>query len=236
MTKIYHLNLGVTDYFQTWELQKELHKLRTDKLIDDILITTEHNHVYTLGRAGDKNHLLLKEDELKEQGISYFEIDRGGDLTYHGPGQLVSYPIFDLNNFGKDSHKFLRDLEEVVILTLKEYGIKGTRDEGLTGVWVDENKICAIGIKISRWVTMHGLALNANNSLDLFGNIIPCGIFHKGVTSIKQETGNEVKMDYLIKNIINNFQKVFSVKAQEISPAKLKKLNPPAFVKPPYNK
>jgi lipoyl(octanoyl) transferase len=214
MNKILHIDLGVTDYFQTWQFQKELHKLRTEKLIDDILITTEHNHVYTLGKAGDKNHLLLKDNQLKEQGISFYEIDRGGDLTYHGPGQLVCYPIFDLNNYYKDSHKFLRDLEEVVILTLKDFDIEGTRDEGYTGVWVNENKICAIGIKISRWVTMHGLALNVNNSLDLFGNIIPCGIFHKGVTSIKQETGNEVNMSILIKKIVNKFQKVFSDKIE----------------------
>jgi lipoyl(octanoyl) transferase len=223
MNKILHTDLGLTDYFETWQLQKELHKLRTEKQIDDILITTEHNHVYTLGKAGDKNHLLLKENELKEQGISFFEIDRGGDLTYHGPGQLVAYPIFDLTNYYKDSHKFLRDLEETVILTLKDYGIEGTRDEGFTGVWVNENKICAIGIKISRWVTMHGLALNVNNTLDLFGKIIPCGIFHKGVTSIKQETGNEINMETLIKSLIINFQKVFSAEAEEITPEKLKK-------------
>jgi lipoyl(octanoyl) transferase len=233
MNKILHIDLGVTDYFQTWQFQKELHKLRTEKLIDDILITTEHNHVYTLGKAGDKNHLLLKDNQLKEQGISFYEIDRGGDLTYHGPGQLVCYPIFDLNNYYKDSHKFLRDLEEVVILTLKDFDIEGTRDEGYTGVWVNENKICAIGIKISRWVTMHGLALNVNNSLDLFGNIIPCGIFHKGVTSIKQETGNEVNMSILIKKIVNKFQKVFSDKIEEISIENFKKLYPTAFANMP---
>jgi lipoyl(octanoyl) transferase len=165
-----------------------------------------------LGKSGDKNHLLMNDETLRQKGISFYEIDRGGDLTYHGPGQLVCYPIFDLKHYYKDSHKFLRDLEEAVILTLKDFGIKSHREEGYTGVWVGEEKICAIGIKVSRWVTMHGLALNVNNDLGYFDMIIPCGIFHKGVTSMKKIKRKELKLKTISKKLLNYFSEVFRFK------------------------
>jgi lipoyl(octanoyl) transferase len=158
---------------------------------------------------------------MKRQGISYYEIDRGGDLTYHGPGQLVCYPIFDLNNYYLDSHKFLRDLEEVIVRTLTELGIDSRKDEEFTGVWVGDEKICAIGIKISKWVTMHGLAFNINNDLSFFDRIIPCGIFHKGVTSLKKIHGKESDFDSISKLVMRKFQEVFKVKIEDISSDKL---------------
>ncbi|MGH2575580.1 MAG: lipoyl(octanoyl) transferase LipB, partial [Ignavibacteria bacterium] len=148
--------------------------------------------------------------------IDYFEIDRGGDLTYHGPGQLVCYPIFDLNNYYLDSHRYLRDLEEAVMMTLKDFGIDSSRDEQYTGVWIKDEKICSIGIKISRWITMHGLALNVNNELSYFDKIIPCGIFHKGVTSIKKIKGEVIDINMVMDFMSKNFQKVFSLNIERI--------------------
>ena len=208
---VLHLELGLTDFKDVWELQKKILAYKQKNKFEDVIITNIHHHVYTLGKGGDKNHLLLNDNELAANKISYFEIDRGGDLTYHGPGQLVAYPIFDLNNYCRDSHRYLRDLEEVIILTLKEYGIDAGREEEFTGVWVDEEKICAIGIKLSRWITMHGLALNVNNDLSYFDKIIPCGIFHKGVTSMKNVLGKEIDMKILTEKVIDNFKVVFGI-------------------------
>lgn len=205
----YHIELGLADYKTTWDLQKEIHLYKQKNPINDVIITVEHPHVYTLGKTGTRDHVLINDDEMKAKGISYYEIDRGGDITYHGPGQLVVYPIFDLNNHYKDTHRFLRDLEKVVILTLADYGIEGKHDEEYTGVWVGEEKICAIGIKASRWITMHGLALNVNNDLSYFDKIIPCGIFHKGVTSMSKIRAQEIDMAELKKNILNKFKAVF---------------------------
>ena len=166
----------------------------------DVLLFVEHPHVYTLGKSGDVNHLLLNENGLKAKDASFYKINRGGDITYHGPGQLVGYPILDLENFFTDIHKYLRLLEEAVIFTLAEYDVKAGRIDGLTGVWIDyeqqENprKICAMGVKSSRWVTMHGFALNINTDLSYFNHIIPCGIDDKAVTSLQQELGREVSM------------------------------------------
>lgn len=209
---IFHLELGLTDFKDVWELQKKILSYKQKNKFEDVIITNTHHHVYTLGKGGDKNHLLLNDNELAVNKISYYEIDRGGDLTYHGPGQLVAYPIFDLNNYYRDSHRYLRDLEEVIILTLKEYGIDAGREEEFTGVWVGEEKICAIGIKLSRWVTMHGLALNVNNDLTYFDKIIPCGIFHKGVTSMKKILRKEIEIGVLTENVMVNFKKVFGIK------------------------
>lgn len=209
--KVLHADLGLTDFNEVWKLQKEILEYKQKNKSEDIIITNSHHHVYTLGRAGDKNHLLLNDEELKKNGIAYYEIDRGGDLTYHGPGQLVVYPVFDLNNYYLDSHRFLRDLEEVVILTLKEYGIEAGREEEFTGVWVGEEKICAIGIKLSRWITMHGLALNVNNDLSYFDKIIPCGIFHKGVTGMKKLLGKEIDMKELTGIMLGKFKTVFKI-------------------------
>lgn len=221
MKTAYHIDLGITDYNSTWQLQKTVNNYKQRNKCVDLIITNQHNHVYTLGKTGDKNHLLLDNENLRKNNISYFEIDRGGDITYHGPGQLVCYPIFDLNNYYLDSHRYLRDLEEVIVRTLKEFGIVSSKDEDYTGVWVGEEKICAIGIKISRWITMHGLAFNINNELGYFDRIIPCGIFHKGVTSLKKILQQEV--DYKQAGIVflEKFSEVFNVKIEQINYDKL---------------
>ena len=213
--KVLHIDLGLTDFKEVWELQKKILAFKQKNKCDDIIITNTHHPVYTLGRAGDKNHLLLNDEELEKNKIAYYEIDRGGDLTYHGPGQIVVYPIFDLNNYFKDSHRYLRALEEVIILTLKEYGINAGREEEFTGVWVGEEKICAIGIKLSKWITMHGLALNVNNDLSYFDKIIPCGIFHKGVTSMEKLLGREIDLNKLTGIILINITKVFKIESIE---------------------
>lgn len=203
-------DLGIKDYNETWELQKKVHADKINGNNEDFLFTVQHNHVYTLGKTGSRNHILISDEDMKKKGISYYEIDRGGDITYHGPGQLVAYPVLDLNNYYKDTHRYLRELEECVILTLNDIGIKGHREEEYTGVWVGEEKICAIGIKVSRWITMHGIAFNINTDLSYFDKIIPCGIFHKGVTSIKKITGTDADFEAIKKLFVNNFLKVFS--------------------------
>jgi lipoyl(octanoyl) transferase len=221
LNTIYHIDLGLTDYNTVWQLQKQINTYKQKNKCADLLITNEHNHVYTLGKAGDRNHLLVNGAFLKEKGISYYEIDRGGDLTYHGPGQLVCYPILDLNNYYLDAHRFLRDLEEVIVRTLKHYGIVSHKDEEFTGVWIGDEKICAIGIKISRWVTMHGLAFNINNDLTYFDRIIPCGIFHKGVTSLKNVLGREIDFRGLKNAVLEKFEEVFGFKIENITSEKL---------------
>ena len=215
--KVLHSNIELTHFNNTWEIQKVIHGLKQKEQINDIIISTEHYPVYTLGKTGERNHLLINEDELAKRQIDYFEIDRGGDITYHGPGQLVVYPIFDLNNYYKDTHRFLRDLEEAVILTLNHYNITGHREEEYTGVWIGDEKICAIGIKVSRWITMHGLALNINNKLDNFEKIIPCGIFHKGITSFKKILNTDININDVRKLLIGNMEKVFGFNAEEIT-------------------
>ncbi len=204
--------LGRTDYNEIWDLQKQLFEFRAENKIPDILLLNEHNHVYTIGKSGNGNHLLASEDELRATGAEVYYNDRGGDITYHGPGQLVGYPILDLNNYYLDTHKYLRDIEEVIILTLKDFQVHGTRSSGMTGVWVGDNKIAAIGVKISRWITMHGFAFNVNSDLSYFDRIIPCGIFHKGVTSLQQVLNREVDMSEVIPSLFKNFGKVFGVK------------------------
>jgi len=209
---IIHNDLGFADYKEVWDLQKETHLKKQKELTDDVLYIVEHNHVYTLGKTGSRDHILINDDEMKAKGISYYEIDRGGDITYHGPGQLVAYPILNLNNYYRDTHRYLRELEETVILTLKELGIDAHREEEFTGVWVGEEKICAIGIKVSRWITMHGIAFNINTDLSFFGKIIPCGIFHKGVTSVEKVTGRKADMEEIKKLYVKNFLYTFKSK------------------------
>ncbi|MXV49449.1 lipoyl(octanoyl) transferase LipB [Pedobacter sp. HMF7647] len=205
---------GLVDYQRAWDKQEELFaKTVSQKMLnrdsgvdlptDNYLVFVEHPHVYTLGKSGKPENLHLDEQGLKEKQASYYKINRGGDITYHGPGQLVGYPILDLDNFFTDIHLYLRTLEEAVIQMLAHFGIEGGRYPGYTGVWIDPDKadarkICAMGVRCSRWVTMHGFALNVNTDLDYFKNIVPCGIDDKDVTSIKQELGkgadiNEVK-------------------------------------------
>jgi lipoyl(octanoyl) transferase len=222
--EVFHLDLGISDFGDVWELQEHINKIKQDNPINDIILTTQHNNVYTLGRSGDRDHLLVSQEELKREKIAYYEIDRGGDLTYHGHGQLVCYPIFDLKHYYLDAHRYLRDLEEAVIMTLKEFNISSGRDNEFTGVWVGGDKICAIGIKLSRWITMHGLALNINNDLGYFGKIIPCGIFHKGITSMKKILNSEVDLDLVESRLLNNFKLLFNIDIEDISYVKMNEL------------
>ena len=214
-------SLGRTRYGETWKLQQRLFDLRLDGLIGDVLLLNEHEHVYTIGKAGDDNHLLASEEELRRGGVEVFHIDRGGDITYHGPGQLVGYPIIDLNTYGADIHRYLRNLEEVLISALRDFGIEGQREEGMTGVWVKGEKIAALGVKVSRWITMHGFALNVNTDLTKFGRIIPCGIFHKGVTSMERLLGGPVSIGDVERSVAEAFEEVFSCRAIPMSRQKL---------------
>jgi len=216
MNVVHVVNLGCTDYKSCWDLQRRLLELRRMHQIPDVLLLTEHNHVYTIGKSGDDKHLLATQAELREEGIEVYHNDRGGDITYHGPGQLVGYPILDLHDYYLDLHRYLRDLEEVIIRTLATYGIVGSRVPGYTGVWVGKNKICAIGVKTSRWVTMHGFALNANTDLSFFDRIIPCGIFERGVTSVQQLLGQSVEMSEAAKRIVGEFASVFGADIREL--------------------
>ncbi|MBC8265744.1 MAG: lipoyl(octanoyl) transferase LipB [Flavobacteriales bacterium] len=224
--KVSFKDLGKIDYKKCWDYQEELFAEilavksanRKEEKTDETknhLIFCEHPHVYTLGKSGDEKNLLVNEDYLKSRGATFYKINRGGDITYHGPGQLVGYPILDLDNFFTDIHKYLRFLEEAVILTLKEYGLEAERSTGETGVWFDvgtnrARKICALGVKSSRWVTMHGFAFNINADLSYFGNIIPCGIIDKKVTSLQQELGRELDFeevkDKVKTHLINLFE------------------------------
>lgn len=187
------------------------------------LLFVEHPPVYTLGKSGHIENLLISEEERAARGIQFFKTNRGGDITFHGPGQIVGYPILDLEKFYTDIGKYLRNIEEVIILTLAEYGIKGERSTGETGVWIDaavkgmERKICAIGVRCSRWITMHGFAFNVNTDLDYFNFIIPCGIRNKKVTSLFQETGAQISVDEVKIRIKKNFQEVFQVEIPEQS-------------------
>jgi lipoyl(octanoyl) transferase len=187
------------------------------------LLFVEHKPVYTLGKSGDISNVLINEDDRQNRGIEFFKINRGGDITFHGKGQLVGYPIFDLEKFKTDIGWYLRSLEEVIILTMAEYGLKGERSKGETGVWIapniegSERKICAMGIRCSRWITMHGFAFNVNTNLEYFNYIVPCGIQNKQVTSLQKELGYEVPMREVKEKVKANFEKVFDVEIQAAS-------------------
>ena len=198
-----------TKYADAWVLQQRILALRQSAALEDILLLTEHEHVYTFGKGSDDNHLLASEEELKADGTDVFHVDRGGDVTYHGPGQIVGYPILDLNNYFLDVHRYLRSIEEVIIQTLVKFGISAGREKEMTGVWVQGEKIAAIGVKVSRWVTMHGFALNVNSNLAKFNRIIPCGIFHKGVTSMQRVLGKEIPFQSVQKSLADSFADVF---------------------------
>ena len=202
-------DVGLTDYVSCWDLQRRILARRAAGTLPDTLLLTEHRHVYTIGTTGDDNHLLADEAELRAAGISVFHADRGGDITYHGPGQLVGYPILNLESYYLDLHRYLRDLEEVVIRVLGGYHLKAGRSPGYTGVWIGGEKICAIGVKSSRWVTMHGFALNVSTDLSYFDRIIPCGIFEKGVTSMRDQLGHEVDMEEVKARTVEEFGNVF---------------------------
>lgn len=219
--KLIYSDLGLIDYAKAWNLQKEVFDKRVSGNTDDTFFMLEHPNTYTLGKTADKNNLISNKDYLEKEGISVFEIDRGGDITYHGPGQIVGYPIIDLKNWKQDTHLYLRNIEETIIKVCNYYGLNAGRKEKYTGVWIGERKICAIGVKISRWVTMHGFAFNINTNLNLFNGIIPCGIKDKEVTSLERELGkrfdiNEVK-DKILEVFINkfNYDEFSTVKAEE---------------------
>ena len=219
--KIQLLDLGQKDYKETWEYQEELFKDIVDLKIrnrreeldletPNYLLFVEHPHVYTLGKSGDFSNLLLSEKQLEAKGATFYKINRGGDITYHGPGQIVGYPILDLENFFTDIHKYLRFLEEVIIRALADYNIVGTRSEGETGVWLGvgtpfARKICAMGVRASRWVTMHGFALNVNADLGYLDNIIPCGIRGKAVSTLNVELGVEKVDEEEVKEKIKKY-------------------------------
>jgi len=219
-------NLGFKDYKETWDYQEQLFKEILDlkiknrrqnlnEITPNYLLMVEHPHVYTLGKSGDIKNLLISEAELEKRQAKYYKINRGGDITYHGPVQLVGYPILDLDNFFTDIHKYLRFLEECIILTLKDYGLKAERSPGETGVWLDvgtpfARKICAMGVRASRWVTMHGFALNINADLGYFDHIVPCGIEGKAVTSLNVELGKkEVSLAEVQAKILRHFAELF---------------------------
>jgi lipoyl(octanoyl) transferase len=226
--KINFQDLRKIDYKECWDFQEELFaeilavkssNKKKNKTIEtkNYLLFCEHPHVYTLGKSGDEKNLLVNEEYLKSRGATFHKINRGGDITYHGPGQLVGYPILDLDNFFTDIHKYLRFLEEAVILTLREYGLESERSPGETGVWFDvgtpkARKICALGVKSSRWVTMHGFAFNINSDLSYFGNIIPCGITDKSVTSLKKELGKEMDIDQVKNKVKSHLIDLFEMK------------------------
>lgn len=219
-------DLGLKDYKETWDYQERLFKdildVKSKNRREEVNLATnnyflfvEHPHVYTLGKSGDISNLLLDEAQLMDKGAKFYKINRGGDITYHGPGQIVGYPILDLDNFFTDIHKYLRLLEEMIILTLGEYGLKAERSKGETGVWLDvgtpfARKICAMGVRASRWVTMHGFALNVNADLGYFDNIIPCGIRGKAVTSLNVELGKkEIDIAEVKQKLLKHFKSLF---------------------------
>lgn len=217
--------LGKVDYKEAWDFQEKLFQEGIQRKIDlrngtgeqkpeNYLLFCEHPHVYTLGKSGDKEHLLLDQSELEQKNATFYHINRGGDITYHGPGQLVIYPIFDLEQFFTDIHKYMRYLEEAVIQTLSKFNVVGERSEGLTGVWLEPNtanarKICAMGVKSSRWMTMHGIGFNICTDLNYFNHIIPCGIQNKDVTSLEKETNRTVTVEEVIPLILEELQALF---------------------------
>ncbi len=213
--KLIVCDLGLIDYKEAWDLQLKFHEKRRLGKISDILFLCQHPNTYTLGKVAEKQNLLYNKSELEKNNISVFEIDRGGDITYHGPGQIVGYAIINLEEWKKDTHLYLRALEEVVIKTCEDYGISSGRNKDYTGVWIDNRKICAIGIKVSRWVTMHGFAFNVNTNLDFFNGIIPCGIQGKEVTSLNKEVHQEVDILHTQSKLEANFLEVFGYKESQ---------------------
>jgi lipoyl(octanoyl) transferase len=230
MKQVVFRDLGLTDYKEAWDYQEKLFAEIIDQKIKNrnteepafipttnYLLFCEHPHVYTLGKSGSLDNLLLDEKELKKIKATYYKINRGGDITYHGPGQIVGYPILDLDNFFTDIHRYLRFLEEAIILTLAEYNINAERLPGYTGVWIDADipekarKICAMGVRCSRWVTMHGLAFNVNNDLSYFNHIVPCGIKDKDVTSMERELGRKINIEEVKEKLKFFLSKLFEM-------------------------
>jgi lipoyl(octanoyl) transferase len=213
--------VGRTKYDAAWNLQRVLVEKRRTGEIPDTLVLTEHDPVYTIGKTGNDLHLLAGESELRTKGIQVYHSDRGGDVTFHGPGQLVVYPILDLTEFYLDLHRYLRDLEEVIIRVLATLGLRGERMPEYTGVWLDGEKVCAIGVKSSRWITMHGLALNVTTDLSYFERIIPCGIFERGVTSLAKHLRGPLSLEDVGRRTANEFGRVFGVTMRDIPGAEV---------------
>lgn len=227
MQQVVFRDLGLIDYKEAWDYQEKLfqeiidiksrnRKEGTNMATQSHLLFCEHPHVYTLGKSGDEKNLLVNKEYLKSRGATFYKINRGGDITYHGPGQIVGYPILDLDNFFTDIHKYLRLLEEAVIKTIAEYGLEGERSSGETGVWLDVGKltvrkICALGVRSSRWVTMHGFAFNVNADLSYFGNIVPCGILDKSVTSLQEELGCVLDIEEVKEKLKNHLASTFEM-------------------------
>ena len=218
-TKIKFKDLGIMDYSTAWEYQENLMKNTTEQIIEtpNYFLFMEHPHVYTLGKSGDENNMLISPETLEKINASYVKTNRGGDITYHGYGQIVGYPVLDLENFFTDIHRYMRNLEEVIILTMADYGLKGERSQGETGVWLDvgkpfARKICAMGVKASRWVTIHGFAFNVNTDMQYFEHIIPCGIKGKQVTSLERELEQKLNIEEVKNKIKRHFSEVFKCK------------------------
>ena len=213
MKNITIIRAGRSGYRQMWDMQRTLYQRVLSENAGPYLILTEHDPVITIGKSGSRQNLLVNTRYLETRAIDVIENDRGGDITFHGPGQIVGYPIINLADFKKDIHWYLRSLEEVIIKTLDLFGLKSIRNDGLTGVWIENRKICAIGVKTSRWITMHGFALNVNTELDHFDLIVPCGIRDKSVTSISSELGNTIDLNDVMNKVISQFENVFEVTA-----------------------
>lgn len=220
INKLTVINLGLTKFKDTWDYQRKLVDLRSQSKISDCLILTEHEPVITLGRAAKKENLLISVKELKERHIALFKVERGGDITFHGPGQIVAYPIIDLTARGRDLYQYLRNLESVIIATLEEYNLKATVRKGLTGVWVENHKLAAIGVAVSKWVSYHGLALNVDIDLEYFKLINPCGITRFPVGSISSILNKIIKLDDVNKLLVENFAEQFNYKVEHIKDPK----------------
>lgn len=215
--RLFEINLGRTAFSEAWVIQKKLVELRYNGKIPDSLILTEHNPVITMGRGALKNNLLVSQEELNRRGIDFYEIERGGDVTFHGPGQAVAYPIIDLNNCGRDLHAYLRSLENLAIAVLGDFGLRASVKKGLTGAWVNDHKVVAIGVAVSRWISYHGLAMNVSTDMDYFKLINPCGITAYPVGSIALLTGRLVPLAEVFRSIADNFATMFGYEAEKIS-------------------
>ena len=217
--KLFKIELGRTKYKKAWDIQKKLVRLRVQEKIPDCLIITEHHPVITMGRGTKKKNLLVPCSQLRKSGIDLHEVERGGDITFHGPGQTVLYPIIDLHSRGQDTHQYLRDLEYFVIMSLQQIGLESGTKKGMTGIWVNNHKIGAIGVAVSRWVTYHGLALNVNTELDYFNLINPCGITDYPVGTISGILGVDIEMEYLNNLLVENFADLFYYEVEPVDDA-----------------